>query len=303
MDLLPPMIEDPKRPFDTRTRLHLRERFAASVATPEATLDLASAALWLAAEEYPDLDPQVYLGRLESLAERVRVAWARRPGTMAALDALRAVLVEEEHFGGNTDDYYDPRNSFLNDVLERRVGIPISLSVIWIEVARRAGIAAEGINLPGHFVVRLLDRDAPSIVDPFCEGMLLSAEACEDRLRQTQGDDARLDPDDLVAAGPKQILVRMLNNLRMIYLETEDYGRALAVIDRIALIVGDTPKLRRDRGLLFARLQIYSKAWADLAAYLGSDEAREPSAGTSSEEVSLLREHLERVRHLAAAPN
>jgi len=289
---------------DPRNRLYCRDQFAACVVEPDSNIDLARAALWLAAEEYPDLDPQVYLGRLESLADRVRVAWCGRPGTMAALDALRSVLVDEESFGGNSDDYYDPRNSFLNQVMDRRVGIPISLAVVWIEVARRAGIGIEGVNLPGHFVVRLLDRDEPVLVDPFCDGMLLSAEACEDRLRHTQGDGARLTSDDLVAAGPKQVLVRMLNNLRLIYLETEDYGRALSAVDRLVLIVGSTPKLRRDRGLLFARLQIYSKAWADLAAYLGSAEATSPGGDEAlDEEVALLKEHLDRVRHLAAAPN
>jgi regulator of sirC expression with transglutaminase-like and TPR domain len=303
MNLPAPMTDHTKNPSDTRNRLHCRERFAACVATADADLDLASAALWLAAEEYPELDPQIYLGRLESLAERVRVAWNRRPGAFAALDALRSVLVEEQNFGGNSHDYFDPRNSFLNEVLDRRVGIPISLSVVWIEVGRRAGIPIEGVNMPGHFIVRLLDRREPLLVDPFCDGMLLTPEACEERLRQVQGNDVRLSAEDLVAASSKQILVRMLDNLRLVYLETEDYGHALSVIDRIVLIVGDTPKLRRDRGLLFARLRIYGKAWADLAAYLGSDEGREGARDSTNEEVSLLREHLERVRYLAAAPN
>jgi regulator of sirC expression with transglutaminase-like and TPR domain len=290
---------------DARSRLFCREQFATCVASPEARIDLANAALWLAAEDYANLDPQIYLGRIESLAERVRGAWRGRPGALAALDALSSVLIEEEGFSGNTDDYYDPRNSFLNEVLERRVGIPISLSVVWIEVARRAGIAIEGVNLPGHFVVRLLDRQQPVLVDPFCEGMLISAEECEERLRQIQGEGARLSSDDVVAAGSKQILVRILNNLRLVYLETEDYSRALAAVDRILLIVGPTPKLRRDRGLLFARLQIYGKAWADLAAYLGSDEARaeEEVEDSGDQEMALLRAHFERVRHLAAAPN
>jgi len=297
------MSDHQTRRSDARSRLFCREQFAASVAGTDAGLDLANAALWLAAEEYPELDPQVYLGRLESLAERVRVARARRPGPFAALEALRGILVEEEGFAGNSDDYYDPRNSFLNEVLDRRVGIPITLSLVWIEVARRAGIDMEGVNLPGHFVVRLLDRRSSLLVDPFCEGMLLTPEGCEERLRQTHGDEARLSVEDLAAAGSKQILVRMLNNLRLIYLETEEYGRALAVVDRLSLLVGDSPRLRRDRGLLFARLQLYGKAWADLAAYLGSDEMLEATDEPDDEEVSLLREHLERVRHLAAAPN
>lgn len=303
MTLLGPMTDHTKKISDTHNRLRCRERFAACVATTDADLDLAGAALWLAAEEYPELDPQIYLGRLESLAERVRVAWSRRPGTFAALDALRSVLVEEQNFGGSSHNYFDPRNLFLNKVLDRRVGIPISLSVVWIEVGRRAGIPIEGVNMPGHFIVRLLDRHQPLLVDPFCDGMLLTPKTCEERLRRTQGDDKRLAAEHLVAASSKQILLRMLDNLRLVYLETEEYGRALSVIDRMVLIVGDTPKLRRDRGLLFARLRIYGKAWADLEAYLGSDEARQDAGDSTNEEVSLLREHLERVRHLAAAPN
>jgi regulator of sirC expression with transglutaminase-like and TPR domain len=140
------------------------------------------------------------------------------------------------------------------------------------------------------------------LVDPFCEGMRISAEECEERLRHIQGEGARLSSDDVVAAGTKQILVRILNNLRLVYLETEDYSRALAAVDRILLIVGPTPKLRRDRGLLFARLQIYGKAWPDLAAYLRSDEARSDE-DSGDQETALLRAHFERVRHLAAAPN
>ena len=302
MEVVASMIDDTNRPSDTYSRLYCRQRFATCVALPEAELDLASAALWLAAEDCPELDTQVYLGRLESLADRVRVAWGKRPGSVAALDALRSVLVEEESFRGNTNSYYDPQNSFLNKVLDRRVGIPISLSIVWIEVGRRAGIPIEGVNLPGHFVVRLLDRHEPTLIDPFCGGMVLTARECEDRLRQTQGEGWRLSPEDLVAAGPKQMLVRVLNNLRLIYLETEDYGRALSVVDRLALIAGNTPKLRRDRGLLFARLQLYGKAWADLAAYLGPEETTDENEA-SDEAVSLLREHLELVRYLAAAPN
>ena len=152
MKVVASMIVDTSTPSDTYNRLYCRQRFATCVASPEAELDLASAALWLAAEDCPELDAQVYLGRLESLADRVRVAWGRRLGSVAALDALRSVLVEEENFRGNTNSYYDPQNSFLNKVLDRRVGIPISLSIVWIEVGRRAGIPIEGVNLPGHLL-------------------------------------------------------------------------------------------------------------------------------------------------------
>lgn len=143
----------------------------------------------------------------------------------------------------------------------------------------------------------------PLIVDPFCDGAVLSAEDCGERLLQTHGDSVRLVSDHLVAAGPKQILVRMLNNLRYIYLEQEDYARALGVLDRIVLIVGDTRNLRRDRGLLFARLRLYSNAWADLAAYLGSARSGDEDDGEADDHAEVVREQLERVRRLAAAPN
>lgn len=288
------------------TRLECRQRFARCVTRPDARIDLARAALWLAAEEYPDLDPEVYLGRLESLAERVRHARGGRSGGMAALNALRQVLAHEEAYRGNTEDYYDPRNSFLNDVLDRKVGIPISLSVVYLGVAERAGVPLEGVNMPGHFLVRLLDPGGPLLVDPFQGGTVLTAEQCARRLRATMGDDFRLTDEHLAAVGSRQILVRMLTNLRMIYLEAEDYARALAAVDRIALILGDTPRVRRDRGLLCSKLQLYGKAWADLAASLRvpvTEDSEGPEDPDAAEQIDALKEHLERVRKLAAVPN
>lgn len=284
-------------------RLECRQSFARCVTRPDERIDLARAALWLAAEEYPDLDPEVYLGRLESLAERVRHARSGRHGGMAALNALRRVLAHEEGFRGNTEDYYDPRNSFLNEVLERKVGIPISLSVVYLGVARRAEIPLEGVNMPGHFLVRLLDPGGPLLVDPFQGGTVLTAEQCARRLRATMGEGFRLTDEHLAAVGPRQILVRMLTNLRMIYLKGEDYARALAAVDRIALILGDTPRVRRDRGLLCSKLQLYGKAWADLAASLRVPVTDDSEESGEDEQIDAIREHLERVRGLAATPN
>lgn len=288
------------------SRLECRQSFARCVTRPDSRIDLGRAALWLAAEEYPDLDPEVYLGRLESLAERVRQARGGRPGTMAALNALRGVLAHEEAFRGNTEEYYDPRNSFLNEVLDRKVGIPISLSVVYLGVARRADIPLEGVNMPGHFLVRLLDPGGPLLVDPFQGGTVLTAEQCARRLRATMGDDFRLTDEHLAAVGPRQILVRMLTNLRMIWLEREDYARALAAVDRIALILGDTPRVRRDRGLLCSKLHLYGKAWADLAASLRvpvTEKGDDHEGPDDDEQIDALREHLARVRKLAATPN
>ena len=285
---------------DSILRIAARDQFAAAVAVPDARLDLGAAALWLAAEEYPRLDPHAYLGRLESLAERVRAACGGRRGSAAALRALRSVLVEEEGFGGNVEDYYDPRNSFLNEVLDRRSGIPITLSIIYLEVAKRAEIPLEGVNLPGHFLVRLVAQDRSVLLDPYEGGCEISLDDCADRLRAFQGDDAQLAAEHLVAAGRKQILVRMLNNLRLIYVDRKEYARALAAVDRILLITGETADLRRARGLLFAKLQLFGKAWADLAASL---EASLAGSDVPVTDPDLLRRQLDRVRRLAAAPN
>lgn len=279
-------------------RLACRRRFAAEVSVPDHEVDLGAAALWLAAEEYRGLDPHVYLARLESLADRVHVALGGRSSPEAALAALQRVLVLEEGFQGNRDDYYEPANSFLNEVLDRRTGIPITLSVVWLEVARRADIALEGVNLPGHFLVRLVYPGGGRLLDPFDGGRDLDLEQAAALLRSLRGPDAELLPEHLVGVGPKQILVRMLNNLRLIWLENDDHARAVAAIDRIVVIAGETPGLRRERGMLFAELQLWAPAWADLAASL------EPSGqDLDAERLATVRQQLEHVRRMAAGPN
>jgi regulator of sirC expression with transglutaminase-like and TPR domain len=243
-----------------------RVRFATLVAQEPVPLD--EAALSLAEEEYPRLDVEEYLVRLDRLGERVR-ARARAPGRAAwTLDALRAVLAREEGLRGNDAEYHDPRNSFLNEVLDRRVGIPISLSVIWIEVARRAGLHLEGVGMPGHFLSKYVAPTGATVfIDAYHGGEMLSADECMARYRARTGG-RELDPRHLAAVSPRLILGRMLHNLRRIYLERRDDVRAYWVLDRILILAPGQTEALRDRGLVAARLGGAAAAERDLEAYL-----------------------------------
>jgi regulator of sirC expression with transglutaminase-like and TPR domain len=227
-----------------------RERFAAIARLPDAEIDLAEAALLVAAEEFPGLDVQAYLHRLDALAERVRRRlvlsrrWERGDADEAALEALHTVLFDEEGFVGEvagTADggLYPPRNSFLNDVMDRKRGMPITLSVIYVEVARRAGLDAVGIAAPLHFIVQFRGRHTSTLVDPFNRGQRL--------------DPAALPEAQIIPATRKAILARILTNLKHVYIRRQQYMKALAAIERI-LAVNPSPGEVRDRGLVLQKL-------------------------------------------------
>jgi regulator of sirC expression with transglutaminase-like and TPR domain len=249
-----------------------RARFAALIERDPLPLD--EAALAVALEEYPSLEVEEYLVRLDALGERVRRLAPPPIRAASTLSALRRVLHEEEGFRGNEKDYYDPRNSFLNEVLDRKLGIPISLSVVWIEVARRAGLEMQGVGFPGHFLVKYASPTGPEVfVDAFNGGEMLSAEECVARYRARSGG-RDLDRRYLAGLAPRQILSRMLQNLKRIYVERRDDVRAFAVLDRILLLSPAQLEALRDRGLVAARLGGGAAAAQDLEAYL----ARTPSA-------------------------
>ncbi|WP_242395708.1 SirB1 family protein [Anaeromyxobacter oryzisoli] len=242
-----------------------RARFAALLQRDPIPLD--AAALAIAQEEYPHLDAGAYLARLDALGARV----ARAGGTGRAaslLRALRAVLHDEEGLRGNEEDYSDPRNSYLNDVLDRRLGIPISLSAIYIEVARRAGLTLAGVGFPGHFLAKYVSASGVEVfVDAFRGGEMLSADECVARYRaRTSGQ--VLDARHLEAVSTRQILARMLQNLRLVHQERRDDVRAYWVLDRLLLVAPGQLEALRDRGRAAARLGGPAAAARDLAAYL-----------------------------------
>jgi regulator of sirC expression with transglutaminase-like and TPR domain len=259
-----------------------RREFTALVARPDSAVDLARASLLVACEEYPDLDVGGYLGRLDRMGKAVRAHVRRGASPAAAVAALNGYLFEEEGFRGNTGEYYDPRNSFLNDVLDRRVGIPITLSTVYMEVARRAGLRVEGVGLPGHFIVKLVAKDGEWLIDPFHEGALLSREDCQQRLDRIFGGRVRMDARLVTTCGPKQILARMLRNLKVIYGKQEDWPRALRVLELLLRLDPGSAEDLRDRGIAYASLDCYGLAVRDLEAYLarapGGPDAQELGA-------------------------
>lgn len=228
------------------------ERFAAVVQGDEADLQLDVAALLIGAWEHDVFDVEPHQRALDALADRAAAAVGAAAGPDEAGQLLAGMLFGELGFRGNTDDYYDPRNSFLSEVLARKVGIPISLSVVYIEVARRLGIPAAGVAFPGHFLVRVDGGREPLILDPFDGGAALDRSALEALLARASGPDARLDEVSLAPAPKRAILVRMLNNLAAIYGRTADTFRSLEVLERLAVldpsdtrIVASLERLRR----------------------------------------------------------
>lgn len=212
--------------------------FSHLVARPEADLDLARAALLIALPEYPGLDVARYVEELDRLgttaATRIAEAQGRPP-----LGTVIRYLYEELGFHGNTQDYYDPKNSFLNEVLERRTGIPISLALVLIEVCRRVGIDARGVSFPGHFLVRIQDEDGDLMfIDPF-DGRLLDDRHLAELHRRAIGDDGPIDPRVLEPASKGHVLMRLLNNLRAIYERTGDQTRLLGVLARMQILSPD----------------------------------------------------------------
>ena len=248
-----------------------RERFTALVSGPEEDLDLAEAALLIAQEEQPDLDVARYLKRLDQLADAVRAALPPSPTPNDTLKGLNTHLFFKEGLRGNTSEYYDPRNSFLNDVLETKTGIPITLSVIYMEVGRRLGLALVGIGFPGHFLVRYSGPDGEQILDPFLGGASLSEAQLAAKLRNMYGENNPLAAQVsklLTPATKKEILTRMLGNLKGVYLNKGDFERALGVIDRMLLIRPDAATEFRDRGAVQQRLGRMQGAVRDFKQYL-----------------------------------
>jgi regulator of sirC expression with transglutaminase-like and TPR domain len=277
------------------TKEEAREQFTELVARDDNQIELDRAALLIAAEEYPHLELGRYLAQLDFLAEQVR----RRPAFLAdgetRLLDLNDYFFNELGFTGNAEDYHDARNSFLNDVLDRRIGIPITLSVVYMEIARRLSLSIVGVGLPGHFIVKYCGSGRELLIDPFHRGRILSRENCRELVEQMYGGALGFHPSFLNAVTRKQILSRMLQNLKGIYARATDYAKMLAVIERALLIGPPSPTEIRDRGLAYFGLGRYTQALADLEAYL----RRLPQA----EDADLIKERIADLRQRQAQLN
>lgn len=208
--------------------------FAHHASRPDDEIDLAAASLLIAEAEYPGLDVAAYLAMIDDMAEAVRARMTS--GVDAVWHALNHYLFDELGFRGNDDDYYDPKNSFLNEVIDRRVGIPITMSLIYLEVGRRLGMELDGIAFPGHFLVQHRRADGDRLLDPYHKGVVLDTGELEERLRRALGEEAELTAEHLQVASKRQILTRMLNNLRGIYQRCGDVDRELGVLERLAIL-------------------------------------------------------------------
>jgi len=247
-----------------------REEFAREVDRPDLEVDLARAALLVAREEYPQLPVAHYLSRLDEMAEEVRDRLANETAPLLVLQELLETIYGRMGFVGNRENYYDPRNSFLSDVLDRRTGIPLTLGILLLEVGRRLGLSLEGVNFPGHFLVRLPGAAVTLLVDPFEEGAVRFEDQAQELLDRMYGGTVRLRPEFLRPAGRRDMLVRLLTNLKGIYMNQGDAARALAAVERILLIHPTSAREIRDRGTLLARVGRPGEAVAQLEWYLSS---------------------------------
>jgi regulator of sirC expression with transglutaminase-like and TPR domain len=227
-------------------------RFAEVVARDDFSLD--HAALLIGAWDYPERDLEAYRAMLDEIAGNATPDVERAPNGVSRARAISDHLFDRLGFSGNADDYYDPRNSFLCEVIDRRIGIPISLSVVYLEVARRAGLIAQGVNFPGHFLVRVAIEDAWLFLDPFSGGKSLTPADLEALLKKTTTPTAVLEPSVIAAASKRQIVARMLVNLAGIYGRNGDLPRSLDVLERLAVLEPQNPRIARDLAQLRERV-------------------------------------------------
>ena len=258
------------------------EPFVELLAREDDRIELARACLLIAQDAYPGLDVDGYVGEVERLALRLRARLPRSAGAEEKVIALNQFLFDDLGYTGNADHYYDPRNSYLNEVMDRRTGIPITLAVLYMELGRKIGLPLEGVSFPGHFLVRLRMRGGMLVLDPFSGGEPQAEQELRDRLRRvvpqgaTGGIPLKELPLDqfLEPATNRQTLARLLRNLKGIYRETDKPERMLEVLNRALVVSPDATSDLRDRGFVYQRLECYRAALKDLRDYV----AREPDA-------------------------
>jgi regulator of sirC expression with transglutaminase-like and TPR domain len=235
---------------------------------------LEEIAFLVAREKYADLDVQPYRERLDEFARRARLRIGNVVGGRQIAEGLSHYLFEEEGFRGNTHDYYDPSNSFLNDVLDQREGIPITLSILYVAIGRRLELPVAGVSFPGHFLVRYDDPYGAFFVDPFYRGKLLSEQDCRQRLSDMYGDLLPFREEFLFPARHREVLLRLLANLKMIYMTKKDFPMALQILNRVLLFNPFGADEVKERGLIYYQMECFGQALKDLESYL----TRSPTA-------------------------
>lgn len=277
------------------------EQFAALVSREDGEIELARACLQIAEDAYPGLDVPGYVGEIDRLAARLRARLAPDAAAEDRVIALNEFLFDDLGFRGNLEHYYDPRNSYLNEVLDRRTGIPITLAVLYLEIGGRVGLPLAGVSFPGHFLVRLPMRGGTLVLDPFAGGVPRSGDELRERLKRVipraatgeWQDAARRWKDAasgvavaelpleqfLEPSSKRQILARLLRNLKGVYREQDQPERQLQVLNRMIVVAPEVAAERRDRGYVYQRLECWRPALQDLTDYL----EREPEAADQDE--------------------
>ena len=257
-------------PTELRPADLVSERLQQVLSGPEGAIDLAEAALLIATHAYPDLDVAHHLARIEELAKTLELRIQPDSGHSQRILALNQFLFAELGFAANEGDYYDPRNSCLNEVLERRVGIPITLSLLYMEVGVRIGLPLHGVNFPGHFLVKCALPEGAVVLDPYIGGISLGVADLQKRLRKVHGGEVSraIVAGMLGAAGKKEIILRLLRNLKAVYLRNQQFDRALPILDWIIATVPDQSSELRDRGMVYQELECSRAALGDLERYL-----------------------------------
>ena len=246
--------------------ISLDQQLSKLMGTPDSSFNIAEFALIVAQHEYPSLDVPGYLQQLDQIAERLRLRLPADAGKPHVISMLNHYLFHELGYAGNRDNFYDPRNSFLNDVIDRRIGIPITLSILYMEIGRRVGVNLQGVSFPGHFLAKYVTDQGVIVLDPFNQGISLSEADLRERLRQSGGGVDSLDMPLsalLRAATPHEILLRLARNLKAIYSNAGELEKAIATANLILCLNPQDASELRDRATMYHQLFCYRAALAD----------------------------------------
>lgn len=244
---------------------------------PDNQISLAEAALLIARVEYPDLDVNNYLDRIGALAAEIKHRLPSNANAGDILNQLNQVLFIEKGFEGNSDHYYDPKNSFLNDVIDRKLGIPISLSILYMELGKALGLELAGVSFPGHFLVKLEIDDGAIVLDPYFGGISLSEEDLEERLQDFYGEELKQQHfyGLLATSSNRDIILRMLRNLRNLYMEEKAWQKALTMADFMVGFDADKAEAIKARAVIFDKLECHFSALKDYKYFLKLEPATE----------------------------
>jgi regulator of sirC expression with transglutaminase-like and TPR domain len=256
-----------------------KNQFERFLTQPDKQINLAQAALMVARLEYPDLDINTYMQRIHQLAAEIRSTLPENPNAAETLSRLNQVLFTEKGYEGNSSHYYDPRNSFLNDVIDRKLGIPISLSILYMELANELGVPLDGVSFPGHFLVKLEIDDGAIVLDPYFGGISLTEEDLEDRIQEYYGEALKRHHYQglLATTSKKDIIVRVMRNLRNLYMQDKQWEKALTMADTMVGLDTDKADAVKARAVIYDSLECCQPALRDYKEWLRLNPANQDS--------------------------